>query len=381
MKFLLLPWTRSGWLFCLAAFAACWLCSSTVLAQKVTLDNTSFEIIREEERSSGEFPFYINREDCFNADASPPTEISLRAALSDYQDDWSVEVWLGNPGNDCTQQDMRVPTTGRCARLYSDRARGNFLRTITLDVQDVVHGAINASGESVEGKGTAEDCETDIETNVVFYVMLIAPGNVLQGQAAQWTTTVVDLSAPPPPDSITVASGDDKLFVNWEIATSSEDDETQGFVLWCVPSGTMQTIDPTGFGGQGGAPSSEPTTPPPEECNQNVLRENALPPGDEYKCGDARGRSARSGQLNADNGTEYAVAVSARDQVANEGRLSPVACGTPEEVTTFFEQYRADGGRAGGGYCAWAPPGSSSWALLAIGLLGGAWLLRSRRRA
>lgn len=368
-------------MLCLAACAACWLCSSSVLAQSVTLDNTSFEIIREDERSSGEFPFYINRDDCFDADASPPTEISLRAALSDYDNDWSVEVWLGNPGNDCTEQEMRVPTTGRCARLHSERARGNFLRTIMLDVQDVVHGAVHAAGTSVDGEGTAEDCTVDIEANVVFYVMLIAPGNVLQGEAATWTNTVVDLSAPPPPDSITAASGDDKLFVKWEIATSSEDDETQGFVLWCVPNGTMQTIDPTGFGGQGGAPSSGGETPPPGECNQNVLREDELPPGDEYKCGEARGRSVRSGQLNANNGTEYAVAISARDQVANEGRLSPVACATPEEVTTFFEQYRSDGGRGGGGYCSWGPARSSTWALLLAALLGGTWLLRWRRRA
>jgi hypothetical protein len=43
------------------------------------------------------------------------------------------------------------------------------------------------------------------------------------------------------------------------------------------------------------------------------------------------------------------VAVAAYDTLGNVGKLSSVACGTTEEVTDFFENYRQAGGKAGNG--------------------------------
>jgi len=67
-----------------------------------------------------------------------------------------------------------------------------------------------------------------------------------------------------------------------------------------------------------------------------------------------------------------------RDKVGNVGRLSLLACGTPEPVDDFYEIYRKAGGEAGGGFCGMcavgdgarrAPLSIGGALLLALGLL------------
>ena len=51
------------------------------------------------------------------------------------------------------------------------------------------------------------------------------------------------------------------------------------------------------------------------------------------------------------NGIDYTVAISGVDAVGNVGQLSNNVCVVPVEVTDFFELYRQDGGKGGGGFC------------------------------
>jgi MYXO-CTERM domain-containing protein len=76
------------------------------------------------------------------------------------------------------------------------------------------------------------------------------------------------------------------------------------------------------------------------------------------------------------NGVTYTMAVAAYDNVNNIGPLSELQCATPQETTTFFNEYCADGGHGCGGCgsCAvgadtdltW--PGLAAFALVTVGL-------------
>jgi len=103
---------------------------------------------------------------------------------------------------------------------------------------------------------------------------------------------------------------------------------------------------------------------------------------DLYKCGEATGRQAASGTVdNLVNNVQYTVAVVGVDSVLNGGVLSGQACGSPEEVTDFFELYRQSGGTGGGGICSISRLGRRQPALGALlGGMAAAWLLRRRGR-
>jgi hypothetical protein len=83
-----------------------------------------------------------------------------------------------------------------------------------------------------------------------------------------------------------------------------------------------------------------------------------------------------------ENGVNYTVAVAARDNFKNRGRLSDTTCNTPQLVTDFFEAYRDAGGTGGGGFCAIHAGRSSTLAgALAVAALALIARRRSRRGA
>src|SRR5690606_12210252 len=168
----------------------------------------------------------------------------------------------------------------------------------------------------------------------------------------------------------------------WEINAENEDQETLGFVLYCVPAGTMSEL---GMGGSG--VTDDPDTAmgggaAALACDQNVLVNGEFPSADaeQYECGKIVGRSARRGEAgDVENGTQYAVAVAAYDTVGNLGALRVSSrCLMPQEVTTFYEGYRNAGGKGGGGFCAYSSRGAGPWGLFVVVL--GSLLLISRRK-
>jgi hypothetical protein len=112
------------------------------------------------------------------------------------------------------------------------------------------------------------------------------------------------------------------------------------------------------------------------------LTAGEYPPSDaSYACGTvgATGTTSGTAKSNLQNGVSYAVAVASEDNFGNVGQLSELACGTPAEVTGFFEAYREAGGEAGGGFCSFAVPRRPAL-VMAFGLaLAGAALWRRRR--
>ena len=122
-------------------------------------------------------------------------------------------------------------------------------------------------------------------------------------------------------------------------------------------------------------------------CQSDVLEPGQLPAADLVPQNDVDSLNASNSQLamGLTNGTRYACAVSAVDNVRNAGPLSQLVCGVPEPADDFFELYRAFGGLAGGGFCDCAVPGvprrGGEAALAAAALAAAALSWRRRRRA
>jgi hypothetical protein len=83
------------------------------------------------------------------------------------------------------------------------------------------------------------------------------------------------------------------------------------------------------------------------------------------------------------DGYVYTVAIAAIDNLNDNGPLSTPQCATPSPIDDFFSQYRAEGGLAGGSFCALEgvgiPTGTGVFGLVMVGACVG--LLRRRRRA
>jgi hypothetical protein len=81
------------------------------------------------------------------------------------------------------------------------------------------------------------------------------------------------------------------------------------------------------------------------------------------------------------NQTNYTVVVAAVDAYGNVGPASNEVCDFPAPTQDFWKTYKADGGGAGGGYCALDAAGAPVSSLAgAAFLVSGVAMLRRRRR-
>lgn len=341
-------------------------------AQTVTISQSGFIVRRAKERSSGEAPYTINRQDCLDDDDSlgnDRTVIHMTPKIAGFNNNMNLEVWVGNAGTACAEQLNRQPPTGRCNLVFSNRvARAG--ETFTIRPRDVIEGIRRQNATDVRGEGTRESCEEEIQLNIVYHLMLVQ-GGTIQGSTATWDKSPIDTYAPPPPTQLTINAGDQLLFPEWEIPPTSEASDTQGFYFYCEKLGAgAPPVPQEGAGGEG--PISAACSGAPSR-----LVPGRRPDGlDKLRCGRAMGRATRVGQVEAkpalENGSEYAVGVAAFDQVGNLGNLSPIACGTPKEVISFFDLYKESGGQGGGGLCEYNPlsrPSSVVWGLLSTVLV------------
>lgn len=345
----------------------------------VTVSKNQFFIERVEERSSGEYPLWINREDCLLDgvvdDGGTIIQVTPNVSPTGGQN-LALQVWVGT-GADCADPEEQR-STGRCWQVLNERPMRNN-ETYAISPRAVVAGKtdIDPTSEAV--------CNLDVSAATQFYFLLLDGSNIIA--SAIWKETQVDTRAPNPPTSVEASGGENKVFLEWTVPTTDEESDTQGYTFFCVPLGAPAIVDDAGNGGAAGAP---PTLD--ADCPSNVLIPGELPPLD-YRCGYATGRTVRNGQT-ADygddgglveivNGTRYAIGISAADQIGNEGKLSDIVCATPEEVTSFFDRYTEAGGRGGGGYCGYSAVDMSGARYLAalVALAALCRFARSRGRA
>jgi|GEM_PF-1675739 len=358
----------------------------------VVLPVSGFIIRRGKERTSGEQPFWLNREDCLKDDLellSPDdpratkdtsrTVIEVTPNLRGFNSTMNLEVWIGTSANCTDSIERRGGTTGRCWNVYSKAPTQSGVK-IAIRPRQVI--AQKVEGDSWDSEATC-DLGTD-RVAITMYLMLLKGGNDgdVLGTSATWDKTLIDIAAPPAPTDIKVSPGDGRLFPDWFVASANDLEDTFGFRFYCEELGAGNAVGQGGAGnfvGQGGG-AGAPTAATGCSSAPGVLfqdmRTDAI---QARRCGFATGRAARSGQaayfVNENgsqgeplkNDADYAIGVTTSDLVFNESKLSSVVCASPKEVTTFFEAYRDAGGKGGGAYCGYAP-GLGSWHMLGLGL-------------
>jgi hypothetical protein len=296
----------------------------------------------------------ISRADCV-ADASVKFSIEILDTAG------SFEVWAGSG---CNEPDNR--TQGQCFKVAEAALT---VDTITLRVQDMMQTPSESAGP---GLGTAAVCDRDDnQTGAIdlylFFLLINKGTEESTGGSIKFT---YDITPPPPPADISAGPGEDSLEVSF---TESKAEDLEGYSFYC------SEIGPPPEQGAGGA--GEAVAAPSGDCTSSVLVPGEdVPSEGVIACGSADSAQATDGTATGlVNGTRYAVAVSARDKFDNVGKLSALACGTPQEVTGFFEAYRAAGGQGGGGFCSFGPPRRGAIAAGLALLLAGAVLLRRRK--
>ncbi len=320
--------------------------SSKAWAQAATISVTAADVNRTQGlRNSTEQPYWVNHADCeSDNDFSFPLVFTNPGTLH-------LEVWAG--AANCATAAERKATTGGCTLMGTSNSLGTGA-TINVAVKDLVRAAYPAAD-------AANLCSPDkaaIAQSITVYFLLLNNSSDEASISARFPATEtinVDLVGPQPPTEIVAGAGEGRLLVKWT-SSSETSDPTQGYQLYCEKI-------------VGDA-----------SCTGSTLKAGATPNAS-LLCGVNTGEAVTSGTASGlENGAVYAVAVSGTDKAGNEGALSEVVCGTPEEVTDFYESYRQAGGSAGGGFCSFSLQHTRN----GVGLFAAAWLivagLRRRQR-
>jgi hypothetical protein len=152
--------------------------------------------------------------------------------------------------------------------------------------------------------------------------------------------------------------------------------DTGGTAAGGTTSGTSGTASTAGTAGT-------TTTAVDPECQSAVLIPGQFVRSDAdglIDCGEITAQAATGGETKSvlTNDIKYAVAIATEDNVNNVGVLSALACNVPKDTTGFIEAYGEAGGRAGGGFCAFAPAKNGAWAMLVAFIIGAGALARRR---
>lgn len=241
-------------------------------------------------------------------------------------------------------------------------------------------GAAGASESAEAESGHVAACDfqgSDAPQPFTISFLLVNQTGEVQGQSA-FMTDNFDLLGPTPPTDITVQPIEQGLKLSW---TRSDSTDQAGYRFYCA-----EATEPEGAAGAGDGASCEAAGadndfPGPERN-----------PGPDFECGSLTGQLVVDGSVKTlgerydgarmENDVLYAVRVAGVDDYDNIGDFSSIACGIPKAVSEFFEVYRQNGGKGGGGFCAlrrgYAP--NSTQGLVLLLCSAAAWLARRSRR-
>lgn len=357
---------------------AWFLCSLTASAlssaQSIELAPTQFKIERFTERGSSEYPFWLNRRDCLedarygdnivtadNPEGTDKTRIVINPRVTPVGSRYSLQAWVGN-GVDCTANDERRPN-GNCWNVMNEIARVSGT-DYYIYPRDILARGSEDRTEAV--------CNSQVEWASTFFFLLFNGDQLLA--STKWDQTQVDTRAPAPPDGVTASGGDERLFLEWDVPIDQVDVDAEGYQFFCGPG---SEVDGGAQGALGGSGGEAPT------CTSDDLTPGEFPQGDDAFCGESTGLASLTGRTTRlTNGVTYGVAVASTDRVGNIGKLSAVACGTPEPVIGFFERYKQSGGKGGGGFCGISPASrdTAPWLLALVSLSALLFVQRKRRR-
>lgn len=285
----------------------------------------------------------VNRADCLAPDVKIRFAVKLTSTAS--LSGKLVEVWSGS---DCATQTNRNENN-QCVQVYTGEA-------VSKDVSVAVKDILQKVGNSAYGIGTGTDDTCDegaistAATARILWFMVFDPASTATPLAqSQWKFTY-DLTPPSPPKNVVAGPGEESIVATFE---ASGDTDVNKYRIYCAED-------------EGG-------------CTSSVLTADMDVTADARECGSIN--STLATQITGTglmNGVSYAIAISSEDKLGNVGKLSTLSCAVPQEVTGFYEAYRAAGGKGGGGFCSFAPARQGKLALFGLALAGLA-LLRRRR--
>jgi hypothetical protein len=296
-------------------------------------------------------------------------------------------------------------------------------------VEEVLDTSSNGSSLSVDALELVStfkiDCAVEGRTTISLSFTYFDVTTNTDKTGACPISIIVDFERPEPPTISSVKPGDSKLILSYDYAGSGPDD-VETYHFYCDPQGAAAKILPGvggaggglagggglgsgggfggaggGFGGAGGlgaggagaggksggggststmsgdtsSSASGGTSGSSEgECPESItLTPGTIPDATYVECGTSGAKSGDATELK--NGVPYAVFVAAEDRYGNIGPLSEYACGSPEEVLTFWDSY---GGPGGCGFCSFEAASDVSWAGLTAGSLAAVVLLARR---
>ncbi len=403
------------------------VCAQTTSTSTITMPATGID--RNPVRNVNDATrYWLTHDDCL-----ANVEYTFRPVLSNFVG-MTLEIWVSIGGGSCATYAARRGPTPTCWLVYAGNPPTAYPE-IKLKAWDILAGV--QSGVTVNPvKGTIETCakytsSTPQTATLSFDLLAAAATTDLTGGYDY--PLKFDFAGPAAPTELATGTGEATIPLTWKGVTGTD---LRGYRFYCAPAGTPGNSGPPVVGGTatggtsstggtagasstggtvstGGAPAQAGATSTGgtvatggavatgstagatstggsstavsglanPECATNVLLPGTLP-DPKWECGSADATSA-SGVAKSDlikNGTIYAVAIAAIDNVGNSGPLSPNICAAPVPVEDFYEVYRAEGGKGGGGFCSLGHrPSSATLGLL--GLTAALALLRRRNSA
>ena len=354
----------------------------------------------------------LTRNDC----KDPNLKYTFNVNLTGYVNGYVLQAWAGS-SEDCTTT-FNAPSYRRCWKLGDMQVNNGQTATVDFTPQQLFGIGSGSSAPVIQDCDYIPDSGARQTFTAYFFLV---NSDTLQGTAARQAIGY-DMGAPPVPTNVSAGSAESALKVSW---TPVADQSDVTYTIYCAKnkdftsadscglltnggsggaggdSGTASTSGGTssggtastssdasgGSGGSGGTTdtSSGGTTTSTSSTGGTsgaggasstststavTIDKSLMEP-----CGSVRSKAASSlyTNTNLDNYVSYAVAVTSMDVYGNESDPSAVACGTPVLVDTFFERYRSYGGKAGGGFCAFAHGrgslASAAWLLLSLGAI------------
>lgn len=347
--------------------------------------------------------------------------VQVPLTLSDFQTQGTLQLWA-SAGADCTAQTSRQSGTQLCWQLGSNVPLSlNPLPSIP--VRDIIAGIADPKNPNV----TQSICGTVDLTTITVYVLYFDAGQTATPAANISFTIQADTIGPPAPSGLTTLPGNTRIHVSWDAVGEGGVVALTGVNVYCdsntsssssdaastcdassstveastetsdadadlvgaettdtdISDASATNLDASGCAsGSSGEGCSSPNFTPAD--GKTVLPDAAFDA--KYKCGGVVGNTGTSvvaesvGGAPLVNYQTYAVAVAATDAFGNVGPLAVAGCLKPEETNDFWENYKAAGGGAGGGYCAIDGVGMPMGSVSVLGVVGLAVVSAWRRR-
>lgn len=367
----------------------------------IVLNPQAQGIDRDREYYSAARPWWISYEDCIAPNGGDAFTFNL--TIRDTSN--PLEIWAGS--ENCATNRSRTDR-GQCwivARL----AQLSDTVSVRVPVRNILQRNLDTTDPPPEAGLGPDVCDNSTDPSgeaLTFYIMLVDSGQADEYIAWDGGTggTGFDVVGPDPPGSINVGIGESQLAI--DINGVEEDTDRESFEAFCIPAGTtfaslglenpdaVETPAAAGLdaGVDGGLDAGQTSSTgrdagggAPSACFTEVLRSGRRAPP-QFGCGTVRETSSSLRTNRLINDTQYAVAVSARDNLGNAGVVSSIECGRPTQLDDFFELYSRADGKGGGGFCSVAPGSASAQAAprglaLLLAAAAGLALRRTKGRA